>query len=468
MRQRPGSLVSLLTIAAAAGCGKPAAPPQPAAPPAPPAAASPEPPLPAATAPESTGDGRRLADDDGRTLWASPTDGGPIDLSLVPDQSGLFLFARPAALLATDEGRRVWRALGPSGRAARAAVESAAGKPLEDVGSVAIGVRAGQSYDRVAATLLVEPEPTDAAPLVQREVEQLLEATDRDRCLTLVFSPRFLLGDGASLLDGAWAPLRGLLLAQTRDRWSAASLSLHVDEPGRLYWELRVLADARTPETHTAQAVAQRAGQWGDELRRVVDAREWSPYSAAVVQRSPEMLRVLGKYARRGVEGRQAVVNGWAPPGAAHQLLLAGERIVAELAAPAARPVTPAADSPPATLAERLQRPVTIRFARESLETAVSVLSEAIGAPIEILGRDLQLEGITRNQMLAIDLEQQPAATALVEVLRRANPNPLAEGPADPRQQLVYAVRDDKLVVTTRAAARRRGEALPAAFVAAE
>lgn len=466
MGKRLAFLALLVTIGSTTGCGpaSPSRPPEPA----PPTAAQP---TPGRTPPQASParDGARednLRDDDGRTLWASPTEGESIDPSVVPDQSALFVWARPAALLANEEGHRVWQALGPAFDAARRAIEAEADKPLDEVATLALGIRAGESYGQVAAELQIEPTPTDDPPLLQREIEQLLETTDRDRHFTVVFSPRFLLGDGGSLFEGEWAPLRELLLVQTRDDWSAASLSLHVDRVGRLYWELRVLADAATPEASTALALGKQAGEWQGAARRVAGSGAWSAYSAAVVGRWPAMVSVLGKYARRGVDGRQAVLNGWAPPGAAHQLLLAGERIVAELASPAAT-ATVAREAPqPETLAERLRRPVTVRFPRESLETAVSILSEALGAPIEILGRDLQLEGITRNQMLALDLEQTPADEALVEVLRRANPDPLAEGPSDPRQKLVYVERDGSIAVTTRAAAAKRGDTLPAVFTA--
>lgn len=444
-------LFSLLPVL---GCGKPSPDPAATLPPAVQPVAKTEAPT---APPESPGDG--LVADDGRTLWASPTAGEPIDLSLVPSESGLFVHARPSALLASDEGRRVWRALGP-------ALGDALPEEPEAIGVLTVGVGPGESYESVATTVAIDPEPSDDLPLVPREFEQLVETTDGQRHLTMVFSPRFLLGDGGSLLRGAWAPLRELLLAQARDEWAAAALSLHIDDAGRLYWELRVVANASEPEVRTAAAVAKRAQGWSADLGAVVGGRDWSPYSREVVERSPRMLAVVGKYARRGVDGRQAVVNGYAPAESPHQLVLAAERLVAELASPVARP--PVATAAPSLvdlpIAERLRAPVTIQFRRESLETAVGILSDTLATPIEIRGRDLQLEGITRNQMLALDVTELPAADVLVQVLRKANPDPLAEGPADPRQRLVYVVGAEGITITTRAAAERRGDVLPEFF----
>lgn len=457
------SLAALAALPLGCDSSPPPAPPAPA--PAPPVAATPATPPPAAPAAPADG----LVEDNGRTLWASPTAGEAIDLSVVPSGSDLIVWLRPADLLASEEGRRVWRALSPAGEAAQRAIEGEASKPLNAIDSLLVGVTAGESYESVNTTTKIDPQTSDELPLLQREIESLLDTSDADRHFTMIFSPRFVLGGGGSMLQGPWEPLRDLLLAQTRDEWSAAALSLHVDDQARLYWELRILTGADLPETRAALGLAKQASGWGEDAGGVVNAGAWSPYSAEVIGRSPAMMEVVARYARRGVEGRQAVINGYAPPGAAHQLLLAAERIVAELAAPPVMPIaskaadtTPLADLP---LAERLRRPVTISFPRESLEAAVAILSETIATPITIVGRDLQLEGITRNQMLGLDETDRPAEEVLVEMLRRANPDTEATGPADPRQRLVYIIHKGRIAITTRAAAEKRGNPLPAPFV---
>ena len=120
--------------------------------------------------------------------------------------------------------------------------------------------------------------------------------------------------------------------------------------------------------------------------------------------------------------------------------------------------------SSPASIAERLQKKTSLRFAREELEAALNMLAQDIGVEIVIRGQDLQLDGITRNQLFAIDMADRPAEEILVEILRRANPDKLATGPADPRQKLVYVVGPEAIFITTRAKAAERGERLPAVF----
>jgi hypothetical protein len=49
-----------------------------------------------------------------------------------------------------------------------------------------------------------------------------------------------------------------------------------------------------------------------------------------------------------------------------------------------------------------------MRMPRDSLEAALAQLASAIGVEIEIVGADLQLDGITKNQSLEIDLANRP------------------------------------------------------------
>jgi hypothetical protein len=106
----------------------------------------------------------------------------------------------------------------------------------------------------------------------------------------------------------------------------------------------------------------------------------------------------------------------------------------------------------------------SLRFARDTLEAGLRMLSEDTGIPIVIRGEDLQLDGITRNQLFAIDAADKPAEEILIEVLRLANPDKLATGPSDPRQKLVFVVGPEAIFITTRSKAADRGEPLPAAF----
>jgi hypothetical protein len=130
----------------------------------------------------------------------------------------------------------------------------------------------------------------------------------------------------------------------------------------------------------------------------------------------------------------------------------------------------PAADTEIAPIRECLRRVTSLRFSKDTLEAALEQLGDDIGARIVIRGSDLQAEGITKNQSFAIDIQEKPAEEILIEILRLANPDKTAENAADERQKLVYVISRSgekaaqQIVVTTRSAVVRRGEALPAAF----
>lgn len=186
------------------------------------------------------------------------------------------------------------------------------------------------------------------------------------------------------------------------------------------------------------------------------------------------MVRKLATCTRHDSDKDCAVLRCYLPAIAAHNLLLGTELTLAQSGAQGAFTATTSpSSSTPLTLGERLQKRTSLRFGRDTLETALRMLSTDIGVPITIRGSDLQAEGITKNQSFGVDVADKRADEILVEILRLANPDKLATGPADARQKLVYVVKETgggekearEIIVTTRAAAKQRGDRLPAAFV---
>src|SRR5688572_12354476 len=64
-----------------------------------------------------------LIDDDGHSMWVSPTNGRPIDLNYLPPGVEIILALRPAELLGHAEGQKVFAALGPRADAALRSIE---------------------------------------------------------------------------------------------------------------------------------------------------------------------------------------------------------------------------------------------------------------------------------------------------------------------------------------------------------
>jgi hypothetical protein len=468
-----------------------------------------------------------LIDDDGKALWVSPTGGPPIDLAYLGPGSQIVIALRPAAIARHPEAARILEALGPIGQRVTASLEQLAKVELAKLGRLVIGVetrssgetlvtlvaRAPEAFtlgklarstgqklrsdelgeyiviDDVAyfipngsrTTLVVAPESSIAdiialagdPPPLRRDVERLLTKTDADRQVTIICTPSSLFSEGRSLFESELSRLREPLFWFLGDELSAVTLSL--DWGDDFFYEIITVPTLETSPELAARILSGRLREVPERVKQYVSTLQPSEYGRAVVLRFPAMLEAAVAYARSGFDKDHAVLRGYLPIAAGHNLLLAAEltlldaasqgRTVAEATAP-----TGASDESEKSVRERLQEQTSLRFARDSLEAALDQLSKDMGVEIVIQGPDLQADGITKNQLLAVDMENKLAEEILVEILRLANPDKTAKSLSDGKQKLVYVVRagDDgreRIVVTTRAAASARGEELPKPFV---
>ncbi len=448
-----------------------------------------------------------LIEDDGRTLWESPTDGAPLELHYLPHGSQVILALRPADLLHSAEGPKLLAALGPAGQSLPTVLERALGVELEDVEQLFIAFAADEELSPRASYVavlgneaprealleawghpaLVEhadkqfferdglayylPETgdghtlvvsttawmreileLDGVPLLRSSLEQLLAASDEQRTFTLILNPRFLFTDGGALMRGPLAQLREPLETFLGPDIDAVSISANLDID--LYLEFRASApvDRRPGEllsqlrTHWEKLPAQLESNFATSAPR--------PHGADVLRQFPDMLKTTRAYTRSSLDGRQLVMNAYLPIAAAHNLLLGADLALLESAPQAPALTTTTAPQQGLSASDALARQVTLSFPRETLEGALGVLAREIGAPIIIVGNDLQLEGITRNQSLNdFEARRQPAEQILRRLLALANP----EG------KLVYQIKPDAagrstIFITTRSAVTRRGE----------
>lgn len=518
-------LVSATTERPPLGEARPAEPPpdQPAPvqqPPAPPSESVAE------SAPSSA----TLVDDDGRTLWVSPTDGDAIDLRYLPPGAEFILHLRPAEWLAEPTGRAALDAAGPEVGALVEQLERLTGYKLRNIDELLLAVRGargdgletafvvapsvplasdGESFSvpqafqaaraieyegltyQVGATMCCFVPPAEegrlfvlaprsamqevleaggAAPPMRRELETVAACTDQQRHATLLATPSFLFTEGRGLFAGEAAPLRSAVFEFQPDELRAVSLSAHWGED--FYLEMRGASSADLTATRLAATLDSRVAKWADALQMAVLDLNPAPHGRRLVAKLPAMTRLLAQYTRFGAEDQTAVLNCYLPLRAGENLLAAGELMLAQLSAGAGGQVGTTATTAqrPETIAEKLKRRVSVSFARDTLEMAVQYLSDEIDTPIVILGGDLQLEGITKNQSFGMQAAGEEAEKVLVEILTKANPDKTATGPTDSRQKLVYVVKaadneETTLYVTTRAAAAKRGDPLPDVFV---
>jgi hypothetical protein len=453
---------------------------------------------PSASSPE-----RLLVADDGTSIWVSPTSGPPLALFHLPGDSQLLLILRPAALQATGEMDRLVTSLGPYGEHGLRAVEAATGRRWDTIDQLVIAFQLkpdsapdvvlvvnphgtqqevktlpgyevwrpeaeGNAY--VVATPAMIAELKDIATgraTLRRDFEELLTRSDSDRHLTLLMTNSVVGSPTLPLWTGPFARLREAVFAWLPDQTQAFALSLHWDD--RFFMELRLVATLDQRPEIFAERLRAKVATWPALAEEKVTSLVPQPYGRKVVARLPAMLREVGRYVRAGRDQRFALLRCYLPRAAGHNLIMAGELVLAEsFAGP---PAIAAGSRPePATLAERLQAHTSLSFARDTLETALQLLAEDAGISIELEGGDLQLDGITKNQSFGLDLHDRPVGEILVSILQQANPDKTASGPADPKQKLVYVVVNEvdgaqTIKVTTRSQAEKRGETLPRVFV---
>jgi hypothetical protein len=268
---------------------------------------------------------------------------------------------------------------------------------------------------------------------------------------------------------GHWSGLQSSAFRWLPDQTQAFSFSLHWSES--FFAEMRLVATLDQRPEKFAERLQQELADWPALAEETITSLSLQPYGRKVIARLPAMLREVVRYTRAGRDERSALLRVYLPTPAGHNLMTAGELLLAEqFAGPAASVTTLAETTLPKTLAERLQTLTSLSFARDTLEAALQALAADTGIEIELVGADLQLDGITKNQSFGLDLHDRAAAEILVEILRQANPDKTATGPADSKQKLVYVVVNkpdgsQTIKVTTRSQAEKRGETLPRIFL---
>jgi serine/threonine protein kinase len=454
-------------------------------------------------------------DDDGQTMWASPTAGAPLDVRYLPSSAQMILALRPAELLASAEGQRSLAALGPEAEAARNRLQAVIGVDLVDVEQLLIASAPGESAaaqtsyfvrlskpveeasllaawgspsateqqdqkyfvakewayylpaDGMGRTFVVAREPAlqeilkrDGPPLLRQSLEGLLQTSDAARHISLLVASSFPFTDGRSMLPDVMLPLRRhwerLFGLQTQ----AVLASAHLGD--ELFLELRVAGPADVRAGQLADRLRQQFEESGEQVEQYVASLTPQAYGRLVINRFPRMWQLAGNFTRAAAEDRQAVLRCYLPATAAHNLALGAQLVLHEDSSAIAMPGVATGEvsaAAPASAEAALDRVTTLAFPRDTLERSLELLSREIGVPIVIEGADLQLEGITKNQSFELDQRDKPARAILGLILRLAS--------AD--DKLVYVVRADRdgsesIHITTRTAAARRGEPLGADF----
>ena len=310
-------------------------------------------------------------------------------------------------------------------------------------------------------------------------LEDLVPRTDRDRHLNLLYLRPALFNDrGQAWMGATLAAFNRDLSVLLPDEIQGGLVSFHIDDGN--YFELQF-----------DRAVDLKVSQLRERLEAGIrDRRDRLTEFVAKVAPNPYWDRVRVKYAgmladsvrnlRFGVERGQLVVNAWLPPMAAHNLVAASE-LLATFSDGAARPKE-SQIKVPATMQALLATPRNLDVANPpDLNVLMADLKREIETDygqlpfswdIQLLGADLEAEGITKNQRPGqLKMEQKTLAEILTSIMVSANPAKDISGPEDPNCKLVWVLQPDPenpdkqlILITTRGAAEEKGYALPEAF----
>ncbi len=283
----------------------------------------------------ATDENDRLIDDDGQTLWASPTAGEPLDLSYLPPGVQIVVGMRPEAIAKHLEGEKMLASLGPLGEQAIGFLDGVLKQP-HGVEQCLIGVQTtsdGRLQTTIVARLTGGPTaaehlaanlpdaiekshgatsyrlandwaywvPDNAdekllvvappeligdiidlggnAPPMRRDFERILEHIDADRHFTVVIAPNFLFSEGGRLFAGTMAPLRAPLFWFLGDELSAASFSIHWDE--NFFVEIIAAPTLDTRPEAAARILATRVAEMPDRVEKLCPRSRPTPVRPA-------------------------------------------------------------------------------------------------------------------------------------------------------------------------------------------
>lgn len=290
-------------------------------------------------------------------------------------------------------------------------------------------------------------------PALRRDLEAVLADSDEQRHLNIALTRDFLTAAGEALWSGPWAKLQPPFEALLGEAWQAALVSTHLGEDW--FCELRLLNRAEVPAKTVAGGLRRAIADQPTQFAERIAAAPSDPYGQPLLARVPLMLETWQRWTKVSVERRLVVARSYLPAEAAHNLAWAAQLWSA--AGPGAGAMATAAPTNDAqrSIAERLQEVISLKFPLTTFEDAVAIFSAQVQVPVVLVGQDLQLEGITKNQSFSLEIEGVPASSVLNQILRLASPD----------GKLTYVENRDEqgaavLYVTTHVAADKRGQRL--------
>jgi len=315
---------------------------------------------------------------------------------------------------------------------------------------------------------------------LRRQMESLLQTTDRQADITFLAAPSFLLGDGKEILGRRSPKFLAFLKGLVDDQVQAVLLRTHFTPQWYLEW--RTFGNELQAASRQALELKKRLEGLPEWVEGALVTQPADAYWRAIANRYPQMMRTLGRYARVGAEEGHVVFNAYLPSEAITNVIIGSWMAMDRDLTSVASTVQVAQPSVASRTAEQwLDLPISLRIEQDSLENVLQAIAnevkEASGSaaeplPMAINGTAFQKDGITRNQQIrGFEFQMAPLRNVLTDLARRANPVTTVKSPNEREQKVLWVVVDDpatstkkKIDLTTRAWSEANKATLPKEF----
>ncbi len=331
---------------------------------------------------------QQLIDDDGQTLWETPTTGPPIDMACVPPTAKLIFVFRVGEIVQNPEGQLLLRSMGPAFSQKLQTWTQRYGIQLADIDRLIISLHSTPNFDYEPFYVVEFREPLQQSRLLELwnnpthepdancytsdgghafcflhtengqpdngTAEKILVGsralmaqavgsaganplsgpmkkmhpwTDADRHATILFQRNALFNDeGKKLMSGLLAGLNRKLSVMMDDGIRGGVFSLHLDEG--TYLELRFDRSLDLKAADLRDSLQTKIRETRDRVFDFMQRVPANKYWDKIRLRYDNMLADLYRNTRINIEDRDVIVNCWLPPMAAHNIAAATELVL--------------------------------------------------------------------------------------------------------------------------------------------
>ncbi len=331
---------------------------------------------------------QQLIDDDGQTLWETPTAGPPIDMAYVPPTAKIVFVFRVAEIVQNPEGQLLFRSLGPAFSQRLQTWTQRYGIQLTDIDRLIISLHSTPDFDYEPFYVIEFRKPPEQSRLLELwnnpthepdadyytsdggqafcflntqngqpengtakkiligsralmaqaigsaganswsgPMKKMLPWTDADRHATILFQRNALFNDeGKKLMSGLLAGLHRKLSVMMDNGVRGGIFSLHLDEG--TYLELRFDRSLDLKASDLRDSLQTKIRETRDRVFDFMQRVPANTYWDKIRLRYDNMMADLYRNTRINIEDREVIANCWLPPMAAHNIAAATELVL--------------------------------------------------------------------------------------------------------------------------------------------